>query len=133
MKNMLYTLPMLLILFSCGKDSGGGSSTPSESAQQQEELMTEGNYKAFLRPLNPSSNGFIPYGAAEFSLKGDQFTAKTYLDDDASVSHMQSIHMGTRCPTLSDDQNGDGLIDVQEALAVVGPAILPLDADLSTQ
>lgn len=132
MKTLLFALPLVFLL-SCGKDSGSGSSNSVAPEAHQDELMTDGEYKAFLRPLNPTSHGFIPYGNAEFKLKGDVFTARTYLDDDAPVAHMQSIHLGSRCPTPSDDLNGDGLIDIQEAIQVVGPVIVPLDLDLSSQ
>lgn len=121
----------LSVLTSCGgKSSGGGKSASSSPAIQEQQA--EGSYKAILRPFNNSLSGHLPTGAAEVNISGDSVTIKTYLDDDARVNHMQNIHVGSRCPELIDDTNGDGLIDFQEASAVVGDVLVPLDADVNT-
>ena len=120
-------------MISCGGDSSSSSKSVQRQEQQLEEPLTEGEYRAILRPMNTTINGFIPYGKAEINLSGDILSVETYLDDNASVAHMQNVHMGKRCPTLSDDKNGDGLIDINEAYAVVGKIIMPLDSDLSAQ
>jgi hypothetical protein len=119
----------LTLLASCGK--GGGSSS-SQSGSAIQDQKSEGSYLAILRPYNNSLSGFLPTGKAEIAIKDDNFSVKTYLDDDQRVSHMQSIHTGTRCPDKSDDRNGDGLIDIEESYRVVGPVLLPLDADVSS-
>lgn len=49
------------------------------------------------------------------------------------TTHAQHIHTGTRCPTLADDTNGDGVIDATEATSVYGPVLIPLDSDLASQ
>jgi hypothetical protein len=120
------------LLASCGKDGGGGgSSDPSRNSEIQAQ-QAEGSYRAILRPFNNSLSGFLPSGAAEFKITGDTVGIKTYLDDDAKVIHMQNVHTGSRCPKLSDDTNGDGLIDINESMAVTGPVLLPLDADINS-
>lgn len=131
MKKLLFLLLISATLVtSCGKNSGGGTDA-SEVMEQQQDLT--GNYKAFLRPLNTSVSGFIPYGAAEIKVLDGEITVKTYLDDDSRVTHIQSIYSGSKCPARSDDKNKDGFIDVVELEASSGRAIVPLDSDLSGQ
>lgn len=126
--NILFAF-MTLALVACGGGGGGGGS----SMQAQMEPLTDGTYYTVLRPINFSSNGYIPYGSATFKVSGDQFSAATTMDDDQRVTHRQSVHVGTRCPNQGDDRNGDGFVDYQEAMAVVGSVILPLDNDISSQ
>lgn len=121
----------LVSLAACGGGGGGGGSSQNEQIQAEE--ASDGVFHAHLRPTNPHSSGFLPHGGATFSIDGDKLVVKTYLDDDGSVTHRQSVHSGTRCPGPSDDMNGDGFIDYQEALRVAGPVLIPLDADLSSQ
>lgn len=47
--------------------------------------------------------------------------------------HQQDIHEGTRCPTLADDTNADGVIDYQEGESVYGKILIPLDSNIKTQ
>jgi hypothetical protein len=135
--NKLIVLFALLSLVSCGKDSGSGSSKSgareTQSASMELVEATPGTYYGVLRPVNFHSNGFIPYGMATFTLKEDQLQVSTTMDDDQAVPHRQTLHLGTRCPSLSDDSNGDGFIDYQEAQVVVGPVLMPLDNDLNSQ
>lgn len=134
-KNILAVLS-LVSLAACGGSGGGGGSDTGFSEQNVAHEMNEatpGTYYSVLRPVNFYANGFIPYGAATFTLKGDQLQVNVVMDDDQSVPHRQSLHLGTRCPRLSDDTNGDGFIDYEEAMAVVGPVVVPLDNDLNSQ
>ncbi len=132
MRNLFLILPIASLLIACGSDSGGSSSSPTIH-MAQEEQVTDGEYLAVLRPLNTHISGYFPFGNAEIEVTGDDFKVVTYLDDDAQVTHIQSIHAGTRCPEAKDDSNGDGLVDINEAMAVVGKIVLPLDSDLSSQ
>lgn len=127
-------IPMLLLLFtySCGKSDGGSDSKVTNNIEK-EEVMKEGQYVAFLRPINSSVNGFIPFGRAELALKEDELNITTYMDDDQRVTHIQNIYTGSRCPTLKDDLNKDGLIDIFEAQKVLGQILLPLDNDLTSR
>lgn len=129
---LMLTLGMTLLV-SCGKDGGGGSgnsgSSNSPAIQEQE---AEGSYRAILRPMNNSLSGYLPTGAGEIKISGDAVSIKTYLDDDARVTHIQNIHVGSRCPDLSDDRNGDGLIDINESAAAVSGVLIPLDADVNS-
>jgi hypothetical protein len=73
-------------------------------------------------------------GSAGVYRSYDTFKAfvKLYLGDQG-VIHKQSVHLGTRCPDVGDDINGDGYVDLREAYFAVGQVILPLDGDLNTQ
>lgn len=122
----------LLSLVACGGSGGGGSSKTQQEKTNASEAA-DGIYHAHLRPVNPHANGFLPHGGATFRVEGDKLSIKTYLDDASGVTHRQSVHVGTSCPTAANDTNGDGLIDYQEALKAVGPVLVPLDGDLSSQ
>lgn len=123
----------LLSLVACGKDGGGGSSGGRRDVASQMVEATPGTYYAVLRPVNFHSNGFLPYGQATFKLVDDSLQVNTAMDDDQRVTHRQTLHIGSRCPTSADDTNGDTYIDYNEAMAVVGKAIMPLDGDINSQ
>lgn len=133
--NKLIMICALLGLVACGSDGGSSSDSKKENKSVALEMVeaTPGTYYSVLRPVNFHSNGFIPYGMATFTLTDDVLQVSISMDDDQSVSHRQSLHLGTRCPSESDDSNGDGFIDYEEALSVVGPALMPLDNDLNSQ
>lgn len=135
--NHVFLLSALLGLAACG-GGGGGSGTPGNIndpvvISQEMAEASPGTYYGVLRPVNFHSNGFIPYGMATFTVKGGQLQVDISMDDDQRVPHRQSLHLGSRCPNVADDTNGDGLVDYQEAIAVVGPVIMPLDGDLNSQ
>lgn len=121
----------LTLITACGKGDGGGSSDSSMPVVQ--EQTAPGSYRAILRPMNNQLSGFIPTGIAEIKISDDTVQVKTLLDDDARVAHMQSVHMGTRCPTVEADTNKDGIVDVQEAMRFSGQVLIPLDGDLSSE
>jgi len=132
----LMSLMLITFLISCGKDSGSSGNNDSAGVTnfiEKEEPMKEGEYVAFLRTINSSVNGYIPFGRAELSLKEDELKVTTYIDDDQRVVHMQRIHTGKRCPTLQDDLNKDGYIDIIEAEKALGEVIFALDDDLSSR
>lgn len=134
--NNILALLTLLTLFSvvaCGNGSSGGGGGKSSNITREYVEASPGTYYTVLRPVNFHSNGFIPYGAATFTLKDDHLQVSITMDDDQAVKHRQTMHMGSRCPTAADDTNGDSFIDYNEAMAVVGPAIMPLDNDLNAQ
>ena len=101
-------------------------------APRPQEQVSEGFYRAILRPVNGRLSGFIPTGVAEISIRADVVEVKTLLDDDAKVAHRQAIQMGTSCPGLSNDANNDGVIDIAEATNSSGTVFIPLDSDLNS-
>jgi hypothetical protein len=142
---LLTSLLALLIMASCGKKRSKEASAPKapEARSATEEASTEeapvivqpleGKYESLLRPLNTSASGYIPSGRALITIENETLSVVSYLEDDSKVIHIQDVYEGTRCPTLSDDQNGDGLIDIVEMKAATGKALIPLDGDLHSQ
>lgn len=126
-------LVVLASLIACGKDGGGSSGGGKKFSDRQYEVAAPGSYYAVLRPVNFHSNGFIPYGSAMFTVKDDSLQVNITMDDDQAVTHRLNLHMGTRCPTMADDTNADGFVDYNEAMAVVGKVLMPLDSDLNSQ
>lgn len=137
---VLIILSLSSFLTSCGKNGSGSSSrqeqqegeTPAVAAAQDGSNI-QGSYLAPFTTLNPQVVGTIP-GAAH--IKREDSLINMFVRVFAgspSIAHFQNVHMGNRCPTMSDDTNGDGFIDYQEAIAVVGPVIVPLDWDISSQ
>jgi hypothetical protein len=116
-----------LIISSCGKDN---KSSQKNTSQEFEEQQTQGLYRAILRPLNNHLSGFLPTGKAIVEIDKEQIQISTHLDDDAKVLHIQSIQNGTRCPSLNDDTNQDGILDIEEATAVAGEVLIHLDGSL---
>lgn len=142
MKNLsgkvLSSLAVLALATACGK-SGGGSKSSGGAPQQQEEAASvdgshiQGHYNAKFVTLNPHVNGTIP-GSATFYRKDEKFFAYVRLFAGGPKAwHQQFVYEGTRCPTLNDDTNLDGFIDIQEAEAVLGKIIIPLDSDIGSQ
>lgn len=94
----------------------------------------QGRYAAHFTTLNPHVNGNIPGSAIVVREENKLRMFVRFSLGSPNAAHFQNIHMGKRCPQFpQDDTNGDGYIDIQEALAVVGPIIVPLDADISSQ
>lgn len=133
----------LALLSSCGGSSSGGGSNPvakpesRKPVERQEEIIenqpTVGSYRAFIRPMNTRVFGRLNSGLASVDVTENEFKLNLYMDDTSQVGHMQAIYTGSRCPTLSDDQNKDGFIDIQEAMKVSGKMLIPLDEDLTSQ
>jgi hypothetical protein len=119
----------LCLLTSCGAKK---ESTPLFPAPTEELETTQGSFKAILRPYNFNLAGWIPSGMADIKIDGDQIEIKSWLDDAANVMHRQNIHLGSRCPTIEDDINHDGFVDLKESKEVAKEVFLPLDQDLDS-
>lgn len=143
MKNSKNIIPALclLTLVSCGGDSGGssnnnhnnGATNPGPNEEREEIQEVEGTYKAILRPYNFNLSGFIPNGVTDIKISGDDIQVSSWLDDSANVTHMQNIHVGTKCPEPEHDTNKDGYVDMMESMNVSGKILIPLDSDISAQ
>ncbi len=127
------TLFLLLPLsFSCGKKDTGRMPT-EEEVLYIDGSNVQGVYQTTLAPVNLNTTmGNI--GSAGVHRSSDIFKAfvKLYLGE-RGITHRQSIHRGSRCPTLRDDINGDGYVDIREAMFVVGNIIIPLDGNIDSQ
>lgn len=143
MKNLklkvLSTVAALSLAVSCGKDSGSGGSGGSGGTRQAQEPAPvdgsniDGHYQAKFITMNPHVNGTIP-GSANFHRKEDKLYVYVRLfAGGVRAWHMQHVYTGGRCPTMKDDRNGDGFVDIQEAEKVLGKILIPLDSNISSQ
>jgi hypothetical protein len=95
----------------------------------------DGQYLATFETLNPELSNKIS-GAFTFSVEKefDELVIDVRLTNSGkNIIHAQSIRTGSRCPSLIDDKNGDGIIDAIEGEVVYGKVFIPLDGDISTQ
>ena len=127
----------LLSLVSCGTSSSGDNETIQRSETTFDDSIDgstiDGLYMAKFETLNPHINGTIP-GSLTLNRSGDRLlTFVRLFAGKARARHQQGIYLGRRCPSLQDDKNGDGIIDIAEARAVSGSMIIPLDANLNSQ
>ena len=79
-------------------------------------------YRAQLEPLNGSGAS----GHARLALEGNELTSKINSHGLApELPHAQHIHgmaqAVSECPTLANDDNGDGLVNTVEGLPSYGP------------
>lgn len=122
------------LLFSCSKSGGGGGgkSSPAPKAEPLEIEMS-GIYQAILSPVNKKVSGHLN-GSLTLVREGNEFVANVrFSGGPRSSMHIQSIHIGKRCPDMKDDLNQDGYIDGVEGALVYDKIIIPLDDDLSSQ
>ncbi len=117
----------LIFLSSCGKNI---NEDVNESLPGLE--IKDGSYKGFLNPVNTRISTTVT-GQAAIDKYGDDFKVYSILRNAPNRKFVQYLHTGSYCPNLQDDQNGDGYLDRFEFMEKAGPAILPLDADLSSQ
>lgn len=95
--------------------------------------FAEEMFLAKFQTLNSHVNGTIA-GSSTLYLKGERVHAYNRLFAGAPEAwHMQNIYTGSKCPTVNDDKNLDGIIDIQEGSSAWGNILLPLDADLNSQ
>ncbi|MFL5786060.1 MAG: hypothetical protein ACJ76H_15690 [Bacteriovoracaceae bacterium] len=117
---------------------GGGSSSRGAGSKSGEsprilESDADGTYVSNLDTMNNGVGGAIS-AIASFNKEGDRLMAFLRFNGGyPGIAHQQRVHVGTRCPTMADDTNGDGYVDINEAYAVVGKILFPLDADISGQ
>lgn len=138
MKNMvnnaIIALTVLPLLGSCGKSSSGGGIQAEIFTEDSLDGSTiDGQYLAKFITLNPHVNGTIP-GSLTLFRDGDRLMTYVRLfAGKPKAWHQQGIYQGTRCPNIGDDSNGDGYVDINEAMAVVGKMLIPLDANMNSQ
>lgn len=140
----LAPLLLALTIVSCGKDSKSSNETKILGSQnnvpQEEQIIfpsdgsnIQGKYLARFQTLNGHVNGTVPGSVTFFRDKDRVMVYLRLFAGYPKAWHPQKIYEGTRCPTLADDTNGDGYIDINEAEAVLGKILIPLDADISSQ
>ncbi len=101
------------------------SLTPAAFAQDM--------FQADLAPLNNSGAS----GTANLALEGDQLTTDIASEGLApGLPHAQHIHgleqAMSECPTLANDQDGDGLVNTTEGEPSYGPILTSLTTEGDT-
>ena len=134
----------ILLLMSCGGGASGSGKSVNHSPATSDvdveidldiDAGIDGQYLAVFETLNPGITYKLT-GAFTFSRDKleDELVGDVRLTNAGpGVIHAQNVRVGTRCPTLQDDLNQDGIIDASEGEAVYGPLLFPLDGDLSSQ
>jgi len=118
---------ILLSLVACGKD-GPKKFTPGldQLALQDDR---EGLYRAYMKSLN----GHETKGTVTVRMEQDEFVVREAIASaPENMMHFQYITSG-KCPSMENDENQDGFVDMQEALKVLGKILIPLDSDLNSQ
>ena len=130
---MKYIL-ILILIYGCSKGGGSSQGTPTSPVVIDNlEVEQEGIFQAILRPVNKKLTQHLN-GALTLVRENDEFIADVRLSaGPVSVLHTQHLHVGSRCPDLKDDLNGDGYIDGTEGAEVYKEVLIPLDDDLSSQ
>lgn len=90
-------------------------------------------FAATLTPLNAQTGTVTGTSAVE--LAGDLMRVTVNATGVAGAGdlHLQFIGSGTSCPTQANDTNGDGFVDIVEALAATGAFLLALDTTLTSR
>ena len=101
------------------------SLTPAAFAQEA--------FQADLAPLNNSGAS----GTANLALEGDQLSTDIASEGLApNLPHAQHIHgleqAMSECPTLANDQDGDGLVNTTEGQPSYGPILTSLTTEGDT-
>ena len=139
--NLFFSITIIALLFVSSCHETRQSSHSSHTKLATEPVLVpmdseiEGQYLAIFETLNPDLSNKI-MGAFTFSVEKeiDELVMDVRLtNSSANVIHVQNIRTGSRCPTLQDDINLDGIIDAIEGEAVYGRILIPLDGDISTQ
>jgi hypothetical protein len=125
-RKIRFLLILLPVLLSCGK------TVVNKDQVEEEEEDLEGTYSALLYPVNPRLVHAV-HGKIVVSKYGDEFEARVQLKNGNSGTHKQFLHTGSICPHISQDLNGDGYIDMEEAMNDAGGVTIPFDGDLSGQ
>jgi len=123
---------LLSFVISCGKAPEMAKSTSSFTTLPLDGSNVDGAYHAEFITLNTGINGFLT-PAAFVERKDDEFKVYVKMNKSTQGWHQQDIYLGERCPTATDDTNGDGLIDVVEGKKAWGNIFIPLDGDINSQ
>ncbi len=121
---------LLTVLLACGSDDDS-----KEDAEREEEDVnqeTQGFYEASLVPLNTGVAGST-VGTFKIRILGDEVRVRGEVENSPRVFHRQFIHTGRNCPGPGADTDIDGNLSFDESLRITGPALIPLDRNLSTQ
>lgn len=110
----------------------------TQSDQAPQKSVTPSDIKVYvadLQPLNSKVTGSQTSGQAVLTLNGDELTIDILINNaPASIEHWQHIHGFTdgrdaRTPTMADDKNHDGIVDLIETTEASGTTMIPFNSD----
>lgn len=129
----------LFIFVSCVHENGTEtkkettSATPGISLKIPSlALVTSetGDYKISFTNINPKF--FTMKGEGMISQTEDELSFIIKMSKAPSLrSTYQNLYDGD-CPDMTDDKNGDGIVDINEAMEKLGKRIIPLDSDINS-
>ncbi|MCK9275142.1 MAG: hypothetical protein M0P57_08635 [Syntrophales bacterium] len=104
-------------------------------------LLAQGKtemYIADLKPLNARITGSTVSGKAAFEINGDKLSI--YIEATGltpGIMHLQHYHGITdgtdaNCPTMEQDRNNDGILDLIETRFTAGVTLVPFHDDPSS-
>lgn len=121
---------------------------PMGAVHEDEALVEGATYVANLHPLNarvqnaldpdPRTPRGVARGKAYFRVVEGELRAVVNVSGAEAADgeafpeglHAQHIHAADRCPPMSADANGDGIVDVLEGVPFYGPILVPLDGQI---
>ncbi len=130
MVRLFISISIIILLTACGKQKFPDYNADSDLQREEQEA---GFYGAKFNLLNPHKSGNLE-GHAVLWTRGIQFYVRVIMTEgQPRVRHIQSIHTGARCPQITDDRNGDNILDYAEVIQSAGPMLIPLDRSLKSQ
>lgn len=106
-----------------------------EELGERKIVTEEIRYEAQLSALNSHITGLETSGKAEFLLSNDTLFVTIEVENaPPNIQHWQNFHGtpaadDTRCPTMADDKNKDGIIDMFEVGPASGRMMVPFNAN----
>ncbi len=131
MKNpVLLTIFLLITLISCGSDK---DEFEEEKAREEEiNQETQGTYETYLIPVNTETAGST-VGYFMIRILDDEVRVRGEVENSPRTFHKQFLHLGSDCPGPDADTDLDGVVSLEESVQITGPALIPLDDNLSSQ
>lgn len=131
MKINIFSLTIALaafVLYSCNNAPKSG-----DQESQDGDTSFYASYEAQLQSLNDSVTGSKTAGNATFIIKdGEMQVTIDVKNAPAGIQHWQHFHGfengdAAEVPTMEQDANGDGIIDVTETEPVSGTTMVPFN------
>jgi hypothetical protein len=108
---------------------------PAAAQHTTHAASANAEYVAHLTPLNAKASGHRTSAEATFKVRGDSLTidvrARGLAPDLVHLQHFHGFTDGHQasCPTVAQDTNHDGVIDLMETAPTSGETMVPFTAD----
>lgn len=110
--------------------------TPGAGTPAAGTLGETVTYEATLAPINSEVNEGDATGEASFTVSGDELTISVAVSGvSPDIQHLQHFHgfpdsdEAATCPTMADDTNDDGVVDILETAPAAGTTMVPFTDD----